>query len=81
MNAVERSQIFTAFNASKRLVTAGIVDANRLNRGLGVAQRKTAPEYNTTMVSCTCFDFIHRTGPMGKPCKHIVALALKSVAS
>ena len=66
---MSKSNLFTAYNAAKPLCEAG-----RLNRALGLAQRKDCPsKYVTTESSCTCPDFWYRH----IRCKHIIALVLK----
>lgn len=52
-------------------------DRGRLNRALGIAQRKNrSSSYDTTDSTCSCPDFWYRR----TRCKHIIALILKEVA-
>jgi predicted nucleic acid-binding Zn finger protein len=81
---MNRSALFTAYNAAKPIFT----DRPRLNRALGVAQRKTAPAYVTTLSKCSCPDFsgVDAHGrrfrlPSLRPCKHLIALALQQAAA
>lgn len=81
---LNRSTLFTAYNAAKPIYT----DRQRLNRALGVAQRRTAPAYITTLQRCSCPDFsgVAPNGrrfrlPAFRPCKHIIALALQQAAA
>lgn len=69
-----RSQIFERYNAGRRMVREGVIEAGRLNRGLGLAQRKASePKYNTTASSCDCKDSFYRPWQV---CKHRLALVL-----
>jgi predicted nucleic acid-binding Zn finger protein len=79
-----KSALFTAYNAAKPIFT----DRPRLNRALGVAQRKTAPAYVTTLSKCSCPDFsgVDANGrrfrlPSLRPCKHILAVILAEAAA
>lgn len=74
MQTTTRSQVFERYNAGRNLVRTGELDAGRLNRGLGIAQRKEAPDYNTTADACNCRDSVYRPWLV---CKHRIAVALK----
>lgn len=68
---MSKSKLFTAYNAAKPLCEKG-----RLNRALGLAQRKDCTSsYITTTSTCTCPDFWYRA----TRCKHIIALVLREV--
>ncbi len=70
---MSKSTLFTAYNAAKPLCEAG-----RLNRALGIAQRKdTRTQYETTASTCSCPDYFYRH----TRCKHIISLILTTVAS
>lgn len=66
-----RSTIFSNYNRLKGRASPEYIP--RLNRALGVAQRKEPRPYETTFFSCTCPDFYYR----GVLCKHILAEWLK----
>ncbi len=75
---MNRSALFTAYNAAKPLARAGFIDAERLNRALGVAQQKRpARLYATTLTSCDCPDARYRR----VTCKHRLSLHLLAAAS
>lgn len=74
---LNRSRLFSAYNCAKGMVA----DTGRLNRALGVAMRKEARPYDTTPDGCTCPDWSMRLRYTGQPCKHMLSLALKAVAS
>ncbi len=65
-----KSEIFSVYNKARKAARQGKLDEDRLNRALGLIQRKDggARPYMTTAKTCTCPDFT-RTG---KPCKHII---------
>lgn len=69
---MDRSTLFTNYNAAKSLARQGILDEGRVNRALGVAQSKDANPYHTTSHGCTCKDRAFR----GITCKHMIAAAL-----
>lgn len=75
MTQINRSALFTAYNAAKDL---DFTDKGRLNRALGLAQRRNAQErYITTTTACSCPDAKYNHG---KPCKHRTALLLRMAA-
>ena len=85
---MDRSALFTAYNAAGALVRQGRTDRKRLDRALGVAQRKAAPAYITAGNRCSCPDFSgvdangRRFRPQSlRPCKHILALLLQNAAA
>ena len=70
---VNRSALFRAYNAARTLG----VDRGRLNRALGLAQRKAyESEYRTTTKACDCADAYYRH----TTCKHQLAAALRALA-
>ena len=71
-NGSKRKVIFTAYNKMRREGA----DKGRLNRALGLAQRKQGRPYTTTAESCDCKDFQFRGGP----CKHQLSLQLVAPA-
>lgn len=71
-----RSELFRAFNVMRAAARRGYIDPKRLNRSLGIAQRKEPRPYVTTLESCSCPDFQYRRGP----CKHIYALAMLEIS-
>jgi hypothetical protein len=76
------SSIFRAYAGARREVRAGKLDAGRVNRALGLALRvEYVNEYATTLDGCQCPDYQYREGPKGLPCKHILALALQTLAA
>lgn len=77
--AIDRSTLFVSYNVCRRLAHQGYLDEKRLNRALGLAQRKGAPKYHTTVDSCDCPDSTYR-GRSGVTCKHRLALALREMA-
>lgn len=88
MTNQEKSHLFEAYNAAKPLARRGLIDGKRLNKALGIAQRKQAPTYITTNSRCTCPDFsgIDANGrrfrsQSTRPCKHILAFTLSAVAA
>lgn len=74
---MNRSTLFKAYNEIKPRTQASRKDAARLNRGLGVAQRKAPRPYFTTRHYCDCPDHTYR----GLVCKHMRALQLKDRAN
>ncbi len=74
---MNRSALFAAYNAAKALAAAGQLDQARLNRALGIAQRKQEAErYVTTAYACSCPDNRIRH----VLCKHSIALVLKEAS-
>jgi len=74
---VNRSGLMTAYNVARGMVP----DVPRLNRALGVAQRRQPRPYLTTATSCTCPDWRYRLWATGQPCKHMLGRALVIAAS
>ena len=70
-----RSHLFTAYNAARTLARTGLIDRNRLDRALGVAQRIEPRPYVTTADDCNCPDARIRHAV----CKHRLALLLRVV--
>lgn len=71
----DKSTIFSYYNTAKTLVREGKLDAGRLNRALGLAQRSCQEtEYRTTSTSCTCDDAKYRPFTV---CKHRLSLFLR----
>ena len=73
----DKSTLFTAYNAAKRVEG---IDRGRLNRALGVAQTRGqshVERYGTTASDCGCPDHRFR----GFLCKGMLALALGAAAS
>ncbi len=68
-----KSTLFARYNLARTLVRSGQLDAGRLNRALGVAQRKAEPEYATTSDRCSCPDAQYRPWLV---CKHRLAIFL-----
>lgn len=74
---VDRSALFTAYNRGRRAAREGRIERRRLDRALGLAQRKAAsPNYRTDLRACSCPDFSFR-GARIHFCKHQLALALR----
>ena len=74
MTTATRSQLFTAYNAARTLARRGLIDRDRLDRALGVAQRTEARPYVTTENDCTCPDSRIRH----VVCKHRLAVLLRT---
>jgi predicted nucleic acid-binding Zn finger protein len=77
------ASIFTVYNGARALVRAGRLDASRVNKALGLAltrERERISYYNTTADHCTCPDYMYRQGPKAKPCYHMLAAALLTLA-
>ena len=68
-----KSTIFARYNLARNLVRAGQLDAPRLNKALGIAQRKSCPDYVTTTDRCSCPDAAYRPWLI---CKHRLAVFL-----
>jgi hypothetical protein len=70
--------LWMAFNCLRPLAKERHIDTGRLNRALGLAQRRDqATEYETTLDSCTCDDSFFRPSQV---CKHRLAALLRGVA-
>ena len=70
---MNKSALFTAYNAAKALG----LERRRLNRALGLAQRRRGcSDYVTTADQCSCPDAKYR----GIVCKHRIAKALEALA-
>lgn len=67
-----KTRIFRAYNAARALG----LDKKRLNKALGLAQRKAPAPYFTTPEFCSCPDAKYRPGEL---CKHRIAAALVAV--
>lgn len=65
-----------AYNLARNLAREGRIDGRRLNRALGVAQRREPSPYVTTLEACSCPDFQYRR----RPCKHMYAVMLRAAA-
>ena len=80
-HASDRSKLFGAFNRLRAYSRRhpGVLDVRRVNRALGVAQRKQPRPYETTVSGCTCMDWLCRHRSAG-PCKHILAIRLARLA-
>lgn len=76
--ALDRSALFTAYNALRALAVQNELDMGRVNRALGVAQRKASGKYETTADTCTCPDATYRPW---KVCKHRLAIVMQEAAS
>jgi predicted nucleic acid-binding Zn finger protein len=72
-----RSELFKSYNQFKKAARALGADTKRIDRGLGVAQRKDPRPYVTTTESCTCPDHTYRK----VTCKHMIALQLKEMGA
>lgn len=69
----EKTRIFRNYNAARALG----LDRKRLNKALGIAQRKgAARSYFTTADFCSCPDATYRPDGI---CKHRIAAALVAV--
>jgi hypothetical protein len=77
---LDRSALFTAYNALRPLVRQCRLDAGRLNRGLGIAQAGKPIPYSPSIEDCACDDFFFRGSKTGHPCKHQIALLLRGAA-
>jgi hypothetical protein len=77
MTAQEKSKLFKTYNHARRLVYEGSLDAARLNKALGLAQRlKEEPnDYQTTADRCLCPDSAWRTAHI---CKHRLSAILRT---
>jgi predicted nucleic acid-binding Zn finger protein len=51
----------------------GKLDPKRVDRALGVLQKKQASPYITTIKYCSCEDYRRH----GNPCKHMIAMMIK----
>jgi hypothetical protein len=65
-----KSEIFTQYNKARSAARQGKLDPKRVDRALGVVQRKAQSEYITTTRGCSCED--HSRHP-GIACKHMIA--------
>lgn len=65
----DKARIFRNYNAARALG----LDRGRLNKALGLAQRKAPAPYFTTPDACSCPDTKYRPGAI---CKHRIAAAL-----
>jgi len=77
---VNKSRLFTSFNSSRSMARAGVIDAQRLNKALGVAQTEQGSHiehYRSTKDDCGCPDRRYR----GQVCKGMLALLLIGAAS
>lgn len=72
---MDKRTIFTNYNRIRHEVPEHYLP--RLNRGFGIAQRKTPRPYNTTFTSCDCPDAFYRK----VICKHIIALWLRETSN
>lgn len=77
---MSRRDLFRAFNAMRGMARQGYFEAGRLNRALGVAQRKENRPYHTTVEDCDCMDKECRRF-MPVTCKHQLAEMLKEMAT
>ena len=75
---MNRSALFVAYNAARGLAAKGYFDMDRLNRALGLAQRKEPRPYNTTVNDCDCPDNLCRPSVV---CKHRLAKMLQEMCS
>ena len=76
---MDKSALFTAFNVARTLAHDDTIDAARLNRALGVAQRASESHierYHSTPLDCECPDRVFRGGR----CKGMLACALLEVS-
>jgi len=65
---MDKSAIFSEYNRAKAAARSGKLDANRVNRALGILQMKSTRPYSTTISSCDCQD-----AQFGHVCKHRIA--------
>lgn len=70
-----KSGLFRAYNVAR---ASGRIDRKRLDKALGIAQRRERHPYITTLTFCSCPDFQIRLQGRG-PCKHQYALMLKEL--
>lgn len=76
-----RSQLFTAYNQTKAAARQAGQDTRRVDRALGLAERKDGSRpYTTSEYACTCPDFVYRGARAGQPCKHMTALKIRQQA-
>lgn len=73
---ITKSQIFSVYNKARAAARAGKLDAQRVNRALGYLLSGNAvekwEEYQTTIKTCNCPDFVYRH----KTCKHQISLMI-----
>jgi hypothetical protein len=74
---IDKRAIFKRYNMLKGDTTVyPRFEINRLNKALGLAQRKNKESrYYTTLTSCTCPDHVHRNFFV---CKHRLAAMLQT---
>lgn len=76
---MNRSALFTAYNAARTLARRGQLDRSRLDKALGLCQLRDEQRtayYHSTAHDCSCPDRRHR----GAICKHMIAAALSELA-
>ncbi len=56
VSGMNKRAIFTAYNAMRGQARRGMFDMGRLNRALGLAQRRERRPYVTSLDWCTCPD-------------------------
>ena len=74
---VNKSALFATYNSARVMAREGHLDAGRLNRALGIAQRTSPAPYARTATSCNCPDKRFRPWTT---CKHQIAAILKEVS-
>jgi hypothetical protein len=67
MTKFNRSEIFSVYNKAKAAARAGLLDARRVDRALGILIADRVRPYRTTKNSCTCPDARRNR------CKHQIA--------
>jgi len=73
---MSRSALFRAYNRYRHKTA----DTKRLNRALGLAQRKEGRPYQTSPEDCNCPDQECRRH-LGIVCKHRLAVILRELAN
>ena len=74
---MDKRSIFVVYNVMKKdIATTPSITRSRLNKALGLAQRKNYDRpYHTTLSSCTCPDAMQRSTIV---CKHRLALMMNN---
>jgi hypothetical protein len=77
-----KSELFRVYNKARSAARSGRIDPKRLNKALGLAQRKDKDEvlskYQTTINRCACGDQTHRPGVI---CNHRLEKMIETRAS